>query len=42
VSQSAAFRVTVNTSTWWGIVGLIVIAIAAIILVLAVLRYGRR
>jgi uncharacterized membrane protein len=42
VSQSAEFRVTVNTSTWWGIVGLIVIAVAVIILVLAVLRYGRR
>jgi uncharacterized membrane protein len=42
VTQSAEFRVTVNTTTWWGIVGLLVIAIAAIILVLAVLRYGRR
>ena len=42
VSQSEEFRVTVNTSTIWGIVGLIVIAIAVIILVLAVLRYGRR
>jgi uncharacterized repeat protein (TIGR01451 family) len=41
-SQSAAFRVTVNTSTIWGIVGLIVIAVAVIIIVLAVLRYGRR
>jgi uncharacterized repeat protein (TIGR01451 family) len=42
VSQSEEFRVTVNTSTIWGIVGLIVIAVAVIILVLAVLRYGRR
>jgi uncharacterized membrane protein len=42
VSESQQFRVTVNTSTIWGIVGLIVIAIAVIILVLAVLRYGRR
>lgn len=42
VTQSAEFRITVNTSTLWGIVGLGVIAIAAIILVLAVLRYGRR
>jgi uncharacterized repeat protein (TIGR01451 family) len=41
-SQSAEFRVTVNTSTIWGIVGLIVIAVAVIIIVLAVLRYGRR
>lgn len=42
VTEAANFRVTVNTSTIWGIVGLIVIAIAVIILVLAVLRYGRR
>ena len=41
-SQSAQFRVTVNTSTIWGLVGLIIIAIAVIIIVLAVLRYGRR
>jgi uncharacterized membrane protein len=42
LTQSAAFRVTVNTSTWWGIVGVAVIAVAVIILVLAVLKYGRR
>jgi uncharacterized membrane protein len=41
-SQSAQFRVTVNTSTVWGIAGLGVIATAALILGLAVLRYGRR
>lgn len=42
VSRSAQFRATVNTSTQWGIVGVIVIAAALIVLVLAVLRYGRR
>jgi len=41
-SQSAQFRVTVNTSTVWGVAGLGVIAAAALILGLAVLRYGRR
>lgn len=41
-SQSAQFRVTVNTSMVWGIAGLGVIATAALILGLAVLRYGRR
>lgn len=41
-SQSAQFRVTVNTSTVWGIAGLGVIAAAALVLGLAVLRYGRR
>jgi uncharacterized membrane protein len=41
-SQSAQFRVTVNTSTVWGAAGLGVIAAAALVLGLAVLRYGRR
>jgi uncharacterized membrane protein len=41
-SQSAQFRVTVNTSTVWGVAGLGVIAAAALVLGLAVLRYGRR
>ncbi|MFZ5674375.1 MAG: NEW3 domain-containing protein [Pseudomonadota bacterium] len=41
-SQSVDFRVTVNTSTMWGAVGLAIIAIAALILTLAVIRYGRR
>lgn len=36
------FRVTVETSTMWGIVGLIVIAVALSVLALAVMRYGRR
>lgn len=41
-SQSAQFRVTVNTSTVWGLAGLGIIAAAALILGMAVLRYGRR
>ena len=42
VSESAQFRATVNTSTMWGIAGIGVIGIAVLILVFAVLRYGRR
>jgi uncharacterized membrane protein len=42
VSRSADFRATVNTSTQWGIVGVIIIAAALIVLVLGVMRYGRR
>ncbi|WP_404400498.1 NEW3 domain-containing protein [Pelagibacterium halotolerans] len=42
ISESVQFRVTVQTSTVWGIVGVAVIAIAVLVLVLAVLRYGRR
>ena len=41
-SESAQFRVTVNTSTVWGVAGLGIIALAALILGMAVLRYGRR
>ncbi len=41
-SENAEFRVTVETSTMWGLVGLLVIAVAVVVLVLAVLRYGRR
>jgi uncharacterized membrane protein len=41
-SNSVSFRATVNTSTQWGIVGLIVIAAALLVLVVAVMRYGRR
>lgn len=42
VAKSAEFRATVNTSTQWGIVGVIIIAAALIVLVLGVMRYGRR
>ena len=42
VSESVQFRVTVRTSTMWGAVGLGVIAVAALVLGGAVMRYGRR
>ena len=42
VSESAQFRVKVNASTIWGMAGLGVIAAAALILGMAVMRYGRR
>jgi uncharacterized repeat protein (TIGR01451 family) len=41
-SDSANFRVTVLTSTMWGVAGLGVIGAAAIVLAVAVTRYGRR
>jgi uncharacterized membrane protein len=41
-SASADYRVTVTTSTMWGIVGIIVIAIALLVVVGAVARFGRR
>jgi uncharacterized membrane protein len=41
-SKSADFRVTVQTSTLWGAVGVLVIAAALVVLVAAMLRFGRR
>lgn len=41
-SNATDFRVTVRTSSLWGIVGVVVIAIALMVLVLSVIRYGRR
>ncbi len=41
-SSSADIRVTVSTSTLWGIVGVAIIAIALLIAVGAVARFGRR
>jgi len=41
-SKAADFRVTVHASTMWGIVGVLVIAAALLVLVAAMLRYGRR
>jgi uncharacterized membrane protein len=41
-SANAEFRVTVLTSTLWGIAGLGVIGAAVIVLAVAVTRYGRR
>lgn len=39
---SAEFRITVLTSTLWGVVGIILIAIAVGVVALAVMRFGRR
>jgi len=41
-SDSAEFRITVRTSTMWGIVGVAIIAVAVVIVGLAVMRFGRR
>src|SRR5262249_4580464 len=41
-SASADFRITVTTSTLWGIVGVGIIAIALLVLLGAVARFGRR
>ena len=41
-SRSSDFRITVQTSTLWGIVGIALIAVAVAIVGLAVTRFGRR
>lgn len=41
-SDSAEFRVTVLTSTLWGLVGVALIAIAVVGVGMAVMRFGRR
>jgi len=41
-SKSAEFRITVLTSTFWGIVGVALIAVAVAVVGLAVMRFGRR
>jgi uncharacterized membrane protein len=41
-SESADFRITVLTSTMWGVIGIAIIAIALLVVVFAVARYGRR
>jgi uncharacterized membrane protein len=42
--QNAAgdFRITVSTSSQWGIIGVLIVAVAVLILVGAVARFGRR
>ncbi|MGQ9493140.1 MAG: COG1470 family protein [Anaerolineae bacterium] len=40
--QSAEFRITVLTSTLWGVVGVALIAVAVGVVTLAVFRFGRR
>ena len=42
VSDSTDFRITVLTSTMWGVVGIGLIAVAVLIVGLAVMRFGRR
>ncbi|MEP0807367.1 MAG: hypothetical protein HRF47_17950 [Chloroflexota bacterium] len=41
-SKSADFRITVQTSTLWGAVGIVLIAVAVAIVGMAVSRFGRR
>ncbi|MGE0804222.1 MAG: NEW3 domain-containing protein [Burkholderiaceae bacterium] len=41
-SASGEFRVSVSTSSFWGIIGAIIIAVAVLIMVGAVARFGRR
>jgi uncharacterized membrane protein len=41
-TKSADFRITVLTSTLWGVAGMALIAIAVLVVGLAVLRFGRR
>ncbi len=41
-SSSSDFRISVTTSTLWGVIGVIVIAIALLLAVGAVARFGRR
>jgi uncharacterized membrane protein len=41
-SDSAEFRITILTSTLWGVVGVALIAVALGVVVLAVARFGRR
>jgi uncharacterized membrane protein len=42
VSESANYRITVTTSTLWGVTGIAVIIAALLVLVGAVGRFGRR
>jgi len=42
ISESANFRITVLTSTWLGAVGIGIIAVALLVVVFAVARFGRR
>jgi uncharacterized membrane protein len=41
-SESTDFRITVRTSTMWGIAGVGIIGVAVVIVGLAVTRFGRR
>jgi uncharacterized membrane protein len=41
-SDSSNFRITVTTSTLWGVTGIAIIAIALLVVMVAVARFGRR
>ncbi len=41
-TKSADFRITVLTSTLWGLVGIVLIAVAVGVVLMAVMRFGRR
>lgn len=42
ISKSADFRITVRTSTLWGVIGIALIAVAVAVVGAAVFRFGRR
>lgn len=42
IAESANFRITVLTSTLWGAIGIAIIAVALLVVVFAVARFGRR
>ncbi|HXP03142.1 MAG TPA: NEW3 domain-containing protein [Stellaceae bacterium] len=42
ISESANFRITVLTSTLWGALGIAIIAVALLVVVFVVARFGRR
>jgi uncharacterized membrane protein len=42
ISEAANFRITVLTSTLWGAIGIAIIAVALLVVVFAVARFGRR
>ncbi|HHS97289.1 MAG TPA: hypothetical protein ENK08_05235 [Chloroflexi bacterium] len=41
-TESVDFRITVKTSTMWGLVGVAIIAVAVFVVAQAVMRFGRR
>ena len=42
IAEAANFRITVLTSTLWGATGIAIIAIALLVVVFVVARFGRR
>lgn len=42
IRESEEFRITVRTSAIWGVVAVVIIALALVVVVLAMNRYGRR